>query len=44
MVMKNGKIVEQGAAEKLFKNPESEYTRALFAAAFSLETAHGAAQ
>ena len=25
--------------EKLFKNPESDYTRALFAAAFSLETA-----
>jgi microcin C transport system ATP-binding protein len=39
MVMKNGKIVEQGPAEKLFKKPESDYTRALFAAAFSLETA-----
>jgi microcin C transport system ATP-binding protein len=43
MVMKDGKIVEQGPAEKLFKNPESNYTRALFAAAFSLETAQGAA-
>jgi microcin C transport system ATP-binding protein len=43
MVMKNGKIVEQGPAETLFKNPQSDYTRALFAAAFSLETAHGAA-
>ncbi len=39
MVMKDGKIVEQGPAEKLFKAPESDYTRALFAAAFSLETA-----
>ncbi len=39
MVMKNGKIVEQGPAEKLFKSPESDYTRALFAAAFSLDTA-----
>jgi microcin C transport system ATP-binding protein len=39
MVMKDGKIVEQGPAEKLFRSPESDYTRALFAAAFSLETA-----
>ncbi|MBX3523767.1 MAG: ABC transporter ATP-binding protein [Xanthobacteraceae bacterium] len=39
MVMKDGKIVEQGPAEKLFKSPESDYTRALFAAAFSLEAA-----
>jgi microcin C transport system ATP-binding protein len=44
MVMKSGKIVEQGPAEQLFKNPESDYTRALFAAAFSLDTAQGAAQ
>jgi microcin C transport system ATP-binding protein len=43
MVMKDGKIVEQGPAEKLFKSPESEYTRALFAAAFSLDAAQGAA-
>jgi microcin C transport system ATP-binding protein len=43
MVMKNGKIVEQGPAEKLFKSPESDYTRALFAAAFSLDTAQSAA-
>jgi microcin C transport system ATP-binding protein len=39
MVMKDGKIVEQGPAEKLFKTPQSDYTRALFAAAFSLDTA-----
>jgi microcin C transport system ATP-binding protein len=39
MVMKDGKIVEQGPAEQLFKKPESDYTRALFAAAFALETA-----
>ncbi|MBX3519693.1 MAG: ABC transporter ATP-binding protein [Xanthobacteraceae bacterium] len=42
MVMKDGKIVEQGPAEKLFKSPESDYTRALFAAAFSLEAEHAA--
>ncbi|MCW5680831.1 MAG: ABC transporter ATP-binding protein [Xanthobacteraceae bacterium] len=41
MVMQNGKIVEQGPSERLFKNPEQEYTRALFAAAFSLETHAG---
>jgi microcin C transport system ATP-binding protein len=30
--------VEEGAAADLFKNPKSDYTRALFAAAFNLET------
>jgi microcin C transport system ATP-binding protein len=39
LVMRNGKVVEEGAAAELFKNPKSEYTRALFAAAFNLETA-----
>jgi microcin C transport system ATP-binding protein len=43
MVMKNGKIVEQGPAETLFKNPRSDYTRALFAAAFSLDAAQNTA-
>ena len=28
------------AASELFSNPKSDYTRALFAAAFNLETAH----
>jgi microcin C transport system ATP-binding protein len=37
--MKDGKVVEAGAASEVFSNPQSEYTRALFAAAFSLETA-----
>ncbi|MGE0062035.1 MAG: ABC transporter ATP-binding protein [Xanthobacteraceae bacterium] len=39
VVMRNGKIVEEGAAADLFKRPKSDYTRALFAAAFKLETA-----
>ncbi|MBN9049309.1 MAG: ABC transporter ATP-binding protein [Rhizobiales bacterium] len=39
VVMRNGKVIEQGAASDLFKNPKSDYTRALFAAAFKLETA-----
>ena len=41
MVMRNGKVVEEGPAADLFANPRSEYTRALFAAAFNLETAEG---
>ena len=32
---------EEGAAADLFKNPKSDYTRALFAAAFKLEAAFG---
>jgi microcin C transport system ATP-binding protein len=39
IVMRNGKVVEEGAAADLFKNPKNDYTRALFAAAFNLETA-----
>jgi microcin C transport system ATP-binding protein len=39
LVLRNGKVVEEGAAAELFKTPKSNYTRALFAAAFKLETA-----
>ena len=39
VVLRHGKIVEAGAAADLFKNPKSDYTRALFAAAFNLESA-----
>jgi microcin C transport system ATP-binding protein len=39
LVLRNGKMVEEGAAAELFKNPKSDYTRALFAAAFKMETA-----
>ena len=39
LVMRNGKVVEEGEAAEVFKNPKSEYTRALFSAAFNLETA-----
>ncbi len=41
IVMRHGKVVEEGAAADLFKNPKSDYTRALFAAAFRLEAAAG---
>jgi len=39
IVLRNGKVVEEGAAAELFKSPKSDYTRALLAAAFRLETA-----
>jgi microcin C transport system ATP-binding protein len=39
IVMRAGKVVEQGPAADVFAKPQSPYTRALFAAAFSLETA-----
>jgi microcin C transport system ATP-binding protein len=39
LVLRNGKMVEEGAAADLFKNPKSDYTRALFAAAFDIEAA-----
>jgi microcin C transport system ATP-binding protein len=39
IVMRHGKVVEEGPAEQLFKNPKSDYTRTLFAAAFRMETA-----
>jgi microcin C transport system ATP-binding protein len=39
LVLRNGKMVEEGAAAELFKNPKSDYTRALFAAAFNIEAA-----
>jgi microcin C transport system ATP-binding protein len=39
MVMRHGKVVEEGPASRLFANPKSDYTRALFAAAFKLEVA-----
>ncbi len=39
IVMRHGKVVEEGPASELFKNPKTDYTRALFAAAFRHETA-----
>ncbi len=39
VVMRHGKIVEEGPAAELFAHPKTDYTRALFAAAFNLETA-----
>jgi microcin C transport system ATP-binding protein len=39
IVMRQGKVVEEGPASELFSNPKTDYTRALFAAAFRLEAA-----
>ncbi|MCK0207456.1 ABC transporter ATP-binding protein [Starkeya koreensis] len=39
MVMKGGVVVEKGPASELFAAPKTDYTRALFAAAFNIETA-----
>jgi len=37
VVMRRGKVVESGEAKRVFAEPKSDYTRALFAAAFSNE-------
>lgn len=39
IVMRHGKVVEEGIASDLFKNPKTDYTQALFAAAFNIEAA-----
>jgi len=37
IVMRNGEVVEAGTAQKIFDEPETDYTRALMAAAFRIE-------
>ncbi|HEX2431240.1 MAG TPA: ABC transporter ATP-binding protein [Aestuariivirgaceae bacterium] len=39
IVMRNGEVVEQGAAADIFDRPQSDYTKALLAAALHLRTA-----
>jgi microcin C transport system ATP-binding protein len=39
IVMRDGKVVEQGKAAKIFASPAQPYTRALMAAAFDIEVA-----
>ena len=39
IVMKNGKIVESGAAKDIFNNPQESYTKSLLAAALDLKAA-----
>jgi microcin C transport system ATP-binding protein len=37
IVMRDGRVVEQGSARTIFESPQQAYTRALMAAAFDLE-------
>jgi microcin C transport system ATP-binding protein len=39
VVMRNGKIVEYGPSAEIFRAPKTDYTKALMAAAFNIETA-----
>ena len=39
LVLQNGQVVEEGEAARIFTAPQTDYTRALFAAAFAMETA-----
>ena len=40
IVMKNGKVVEEGVAQEIFTRPQDDYTKALLAAALNLEVVH----
>jgi microcin C transport system ATP-binding protein len=42
IVMRNGKVVEEGPAEDVLTKPKADYTRALLAAAFDLTVTHKA--
>ena len=44
IVMRAGKVVEQGPVDDIFSDPKESYTRALMAAAFELETAEEAVE
>ena len=39
--MRNGKVVEQGSAAKIFDDPVEDYTKALLKAAFDIEAVDG---
>jgi microcin C transport system ATP-binding protein len=40
IVMRNGKVVEAGPTERIFQQPEADYTKALLDAALNLEVSH----
>ena len=42
IVLRHGKVVEQGTARTVFSKPKTDYTKALLAAAFDLEATKGA--
>ncbi|KQT44493.1 microcin ABC transporter ATP-binding protein [Aureimonas sp. Leaf454] len=39
IVMRNGQVVERGPSTEIFERPKTDYTKALMAAAFNIETA-----
>ena len=41
IVMRLGQVVEEGTPQDIITHPKSDYTRALFAAAFAMEPDHG---
>jgi microcin C transport system ATP-binding protein len=41
IVLRHGKVVEQGTARTVFAKPKTDYTKALLAAAFELEATRG---
>ena len=43
IVLRHGKVVEQGTARTVFAKPKTDYTKALLAAAFELEATRGGA-
>jgi microcin C transport system ATP-binding protein len=43
IVLRHGKVVEQGASQTVFAAPQTDYTKALLAAAFELEATRGGA-
>jgi microcin C transport system ATP-binding protein len=43
IVLRHGKVVEQGPARTVFSKPKTDYTKALLAAAFELEATRGGA-
>ncbi len=40
IVMRNGKVVEEGPAAEVFSRPKEDYTKALLAAAFDIKVVH----
>ena len=43
IVLRHGKVVEQGPSQTVFAHPKTDYTKALLAAAFELEATRGGA-
>jgi microcin C transport system ATP-binding protein len=43
VVLRHGKVVEEGPSERIFTSPKDAYTKALLAAAFELTVVHRAA-